>query len=157
AAFLLFDHREALDREGVLVVGPNPLFLRYIAQVLPSLGETAARQTTVERLVGGRVRAFDTPEAARIKGDARMATVLARAARQHLRPPADDVEVATPWGAVRLPAAAVREVVDEVAGRVERGVPFATGRSAFRTRLRRLARLAHEAARGDGAAPADQF
>ena len=32
--------------------GPNPLFLRYIAQVLPSLGEAATRQTTVERLVG---------------------------------------------------------------------------------------------------------
>ena len=38
AAFLLFEHREQLDKEGVLVVGPNPLFLRYIAQVLPSLG-----------------------------------------------------------------------------------------------------------------------
>ena len=48
-----------LDREGVLVVGPNPLFLRYIAQVLPSLGEAATRQTTVERLVGGRVRRVD--------------------------------------------------------------------------------------------------
>ena len=57
AAFLLFEHREQLDQEGVLVVGPNPLFLRYIAQVLPSLGEAATRQTTVERLVGGRVRA----------------------------------------------------------------------------------------------------
>src|SRR5919108_189102 len=53
AAFLLFEHRDVLDREGVLVVGPNPLFLRYIAQVLPSLGEAAARQTTVERLVRG--------------------------------------------------------------------------------------------------------
>ena len=33
AAFLLYEHREALDRDGVLVVGPNPVFLRYIAQV----------------------------------------------------------------------------------------------------------------------------
>ena len=38
-------------------MGPNPLFLQYIAQVLPSLGEAATRQTTVERLVGGRVAA----------------------------------------------------------------------------------------------------
>ena len=37
-----------LAREGVLVVGPNPVFLRYISQVLPSLGETSATQTTVE-------------------------------------------------------------------------------------------------------------
>ncbi|MEO7428201.1 MAG: AAA family ATPase, partial [Acidimicrobiales bacterium] len=66
AAFLLFEHRIELDREGILVVGPNPLFLRYIAQVLPSLGEAATRQTTVERLVGGRVRRADDPDAARI-------------------------------------------------------------------------------------------
>ena len=63
--FLLYEHRELLDRDGVLVVGPNPVFLRYIAQVLPSLGEAATRQTTVERLVAGsalRVRAVDAAE-----------------------------------------------------------------------------------------------
>ena len=50
AAFLLYEHRTLLSREGVLVVGPNPVFLRYISQVLPSLGETSATQTTVERV-----------------------------------------------------------------------------------------------------------
>src|SRR6266487_4569495 len=40
AAYLLYTHRERLARRGVLVVGPNPTFLRYIEQVLPSLGET---------------------------------------------------------------------------------------------------------------------
>ena len=30
AAFLLFQHREALTESEVLVIGPNPLFLRYI-------------------------------------------------------------------------------------------------------------------------------
>ena len=40
AAFLLYEHRERLSRQGVLVVGPNPRFLEYISQVLPSLGET---------------------------------------------------------------------------------------------------------------------
>jgi DNA helicase IV len=160
AAFLLFEHRERLDRQGVLVVGPNPLFLRYIAQVLPSLGETAARQTTVERLVGGRVRAFDTAAAAQVKGDARMAVVLARAARQHLRPPDADVVVPTPWGPVRIPVAEVRAAVDEIVARVEGGVPFGTGRTAFRTRLARLGRQVHEAsrlARGDEPVAADAF
>src|SRR5262245_50023741 len=33
AAFLLYEHRERFARERLLVVGPNPLFLRYIAQV----------------------------------------------------------------------------------------------------------------------------
>ena len=53
AAFLLYEHRRQLDVQGVLVIGPNPIFLRYIAQVLPSLGETAARQTTLDRLLAG--------------------------------------------------------------------------------------------------------
>lgn len=152
AAFLLFEHRDVLDREGVLVVGPNPLFLRYIAQVLPSLGEAATRQTTMERLVGGRVRRIDSADAARLKGDPRLAEVILRGARQHLRPPAEDLAIATPWGRLRLGAADVRSAVDEI---VERGTAFAVGRTALRTRLRRAAWLAHQEARGDDAAPAD--
>ena len=38
AAYLLYTHRFPLERQGVLVVGPNPLFLRYIEQVLPVAG-----------------------------------------------------------------------------------------------------------------------
>ncbi|MEO7428189.1 MAG: AAA family ATPase, partial [Acidimicrobiales bacterium] len=154
AAFLLFEHRIELDREGILVVGPNPLFLRYIAQVLPSLGEAATRQTTIERLVGGRVRRVDDPDAARIKGDPRFAEVLLRGARQHLRPPADVVEVATPWGRVRLPADDVRDAIEEI---VARGTAFAVGRTALRNRLRRMTWLVHQDGRGDAAAPADVF
>ena len=41
AAFLLYTHRRQLLKRGVLVVGPNLTFLRYIGQVLPSLGETS--------------------------------------------------------------------------------------------------------------------
>ena len=43
AAYLLYTHREQLARRGVLIVGPNATFLRYIGQVLPSLGETGVR------------------------------------------------------------------------------------------------------------------
>ena len=154
AAFLLFEHRTRLDREGVLVVGPNPLFLQYIARVLPSLGEAATRQTTIERLMGGRVRATDTAAAARLKGDARLAEVLRRGMYAHLRPPVDDLEVTTPWGRLRLDADEVRRAVEEIAGR---HTVFAVGRGALRTRLRRAAWLAHTAARGEGAAGADVF
>jgi DNA helicase IV len=38
AAYLLYTHRQRLARRGVLVVGPNPTFLRYIEQVLPRWG-----------------------------------------------------------------------------------------------------------------------
>ncbi len=37
AAYLLYTHRRTLERRGVLVIGPNATFLRYISQVLPSL------------------------------------------------------------------------------------------------------------------------
>ena len=40
AAFLLYRMREERSRGGVLVVGPNRAFMRYIERVLPSLGET---------------------------------------------------------------------------------------------------------------------
>jgi DNA helicase IV len=154
AAFLLFEHREQLDREGVLVVGPNPLFLQYIAQVLPSLGEAATRQTTVERLVGGRVSRQDAPEVARLKGDARMAPLLTTAARHHLRIPTEDLAVSTAWGPLRIPAADLADAVEEI---VARGVPFAVGRNAFRTRVRRLAWLGHPDSKWEDAAPTAAF
>ena len=60
AAYLLYTHRFPLERQGVLVVGPNPLFLRYIEQVLPSLGETGVSLSTVAGLVPEvRVEAID--------------------------------------------------------------------------------------------------
>ena len=90
AAFLLYEHRRRLDVEGVLVIGPNPIFLRYIAQVLPSLGETAARQTTLDRLLAGtsyRPVGADDDEAAALQGDARMASVVAAAVARSVRRP----------------------------------------------------------------------
>ena len=135
AAFLLFEHRELLDAEGVLVLGPNPVFLRYIGQVLPSLGETAVRQATLDQLLGGRVRAFDAAATAALKGDARMATVIARAVDALVKPLTEDFEAATAWGTVRVPVADLRSVVDEIRGR---GVPHNVGRNALRTQLVRL-------------------
>jgi DNA helicase IV len=122
------------------VIGPNPIFLRYIAQVLPSLGETAVRQTTLERLLGGRVRAFDAPPSALVKGDLRMATVLARACAQQVRLPSEDIAITTAWGQLRLSADDVRAAVDVITAR---GVPFNVGRGALRTQLQRLAYQQH--------------
>ncbi|MGH9082579.1 MAG: HelD family protein, partial [Acidimicrobiales bacterium] len=101
AAYLLYTHRFPLERQGVLVVGPNPLFLRYIERVLPSLGETGVTLSTVAGLVPEiRVRGMDGPAVARLKGEARMARVVARAVRTRQRPLRHDVEV--PFGAVNL-------------------------------------------------------
>ena len=112
AAYLLYTHRFPLERQGVLVVGPNPLFLRYIEQVLPSLGETGVSLSTVAGLVPEvRVRGADDPAVAKLKGDARMVRVLARAVRTRQRPLRHDAEV--PFGAtvLRLRARATEDIV----------------------------------------------
>jgi DNA helicase IV len=80
AAYLLYVQRERLRGSGVLVVGPNVTFLRYIEQVLPSLGETGVLLATPEELLPGiSVTAQEPLPSAVLKGDARMAAVLARA------------------------------------------------------------------------------
>ena len=82
AAYLLYEHRELLARRAVLIVGPNPAFLGYIGEVLPSLGETGVLLATVGELYPGvRTTRTDTPEAAAVKGRAEMAGVLADAVR----------------------------------------------------------------------------
>lgn len=81
AAYLLYAHRERLERLGVLVVGPNTVFLRYIEQVLPTLGETASLSSVGGLVPGVRATVEDPIDAARIKGDPRMAKVLERAAK----------------------------------------------------------------------------
>jgi DNA helicase IV len=88
AAYLLYTHRDRLARSGVLVVGPNPLFLRYIEQVLPSLGETGVVMSTAGELYPG-VTAVPDPEpaVAVLKGDLRMARVLRQAVRNRQRVP----------------------------------------------------------------------
>ncbi|MEU9802511.1 ATP-binding domain-containing protein [Streptomyces sp. NPDC051000] len=79
AAYLLYAHREVLAKRGVLIVGPNPAFLGYIGEVLPSLGETGVLLATPGELYPGvHATGVDRPGAAAVKGDARMAEVLAR-------------------------------------------------------------------------------
>ena len=53
AAYLLYTHRFPLEDQGVLVVGPNRLFLAYIEQVLPSLGEAGVELAVLADLVDG--------------------------------------------------------------------------------------------------------
>ncbi|MFF6877987.1 HelD family protein [Streptomyces sp. NPDC012474] len=82
AAYLLYEHRELLAKRAVLIVGPNPAFLGYIGEVLPSLGETGVLLATVGELFPGvKATATDTPEAATVKGRAGMADVLAEVVR----------------------------------------------------------------------------
>jgi DNA helicase IV len=82
AAYLLYDQRELLARRAVLIVGPNPAFLGYIGEVLPSLGETGVLLATMGELYPGvRATGTDTARAAAVKGGAGMAEVLAAVVR----------------------------------------------------------------------------
>lgn len=95
AAYLLYEHRDLLARRAVLIVGPNPAFLGYIGEVLPSLGETGVLLATVGELFPGvRTTRTDSPRAAEVKGRAEMAEVLAEAvrARQALPDPVITIE-----------------------------------------------------------------
>ncbi|WP_236710843.1 ATP-binding domain-containing protein, partial [Streptomyces sp. 150FB] len=96
AAYLLYAFREQLARRAVLIVGPNPAFLGYIGEVLPSLGETGVLLSTTAELFPGVVATgTDTPRAAEVKGRISMARVLAEelADRQTLPHPGRPVEI----------------------------------------------------------------
>ena len=92
AAYLLYTHRFPLEGQGVLVVGPTRVFLTYIEQVLPSLGEAGVQLAVLPDLVPRvRVRGFDGEDVARVKGDPAMADVLKRAVRDRQRALRDDL------------------------------------------------------------------
>jgi DNA helicase IV len=101
AAYLLYTHRFPLEGQGVLVVGPNRLFLGYIEQVLPSLGEAGVELVVLPDLVDAvRIQGYDRGLAARVKGDPRMTRFLARAVRDRELPLRTDLHVG--YGLQRL-------------------------------------------------------
>jgi hypothetical protein len=133
AAFLLFAHRERLRHAGVLVIGPNRAFLGYIAQVLPALGEVDVVQLTADELVGSvAVPAVDTPDAARVKGDARMAEVLRRALRAGISRPAAALVVPDGASRLRLGVGELTRIVDDVR---REELPYETGRERVCARV----------------------
>ncbi|MFJ8478443.1 HelD family protein [Kitasatospora sp. NPDC094011] len=117
-AYLLYAHRERLARTGTLVIGPNNAFLSYIEQVLPALGELEVGQATVQQLVAHvEVRGEDDPEAARLKGAARMAEVLRRAVRAGITLPTEPCVVVRGSRRWRVPAYELVEIIEELKGR----------------------------------------
>ena len=115
AAYLLYTHGGQLARSGVLVVGPNRAFLRYIEEVLPTLGEVDVDQTTVAGLTARvPVRAVDPPEVAVLKGDARMAEVLRRALWGEIAKPADSIQVPLAGRKYRVTVERLKRYVDDV-------------------------------------------
>ncbi len=108
AAYLLYTYRFPLEDQGVLVIGPNRVFLRYIERVLPSLGEAGVEQVVLADLVPGVLWARpgvdpgDSPLAAKVKGDPRMSAVIDKAVHDRERPLREELRVPFRTGFVRL-------------------------------------------------------
>ncbi|NOX31882.1 MAG: AAA family ATPase [Actinobacteria bacterium] len=105
AAYLLYTFRFPLEGQGVLLLGPNRLFLRYIERVLPSLGEAGVHLLVLADLLtemfpGTLVRLADAPAQAAIKGNISMVEVVKRAIRDRERRLRDEVVV--PYGVTSL-------------------------------------------------------
>ncbi len=132
-AYLLYAHASRLSRGGVLVIGPNAAFLAYIKNVLPALGELDVTQLSVTDLLATvQVRAADSDQAARVKGDARMAEVLRRALWQQINEPAEAIMLVRGSRRWRVPAYEIAELIAELR---DRGVRYGTGRQMLGHRI----------------------
>ena len=103
AAYLLFEHRRRLVRDGVLVVGPNKVFLDYIGNVLPSLGERSVQQRTALDLCVPRVEITgrrQRPRPGARRGRRRCSPRWRRASTRHVELPTETVR--EPFGARTL-------------------------------------------------------
>jgi DNA helicase IV len=155
AAYLLYSHRKRLGAQGVLLVGPSSIFLRYIDEVLPSLGEDEVMLATPASLKSSiRVRAAAPPAVAAVKGDRRMARVIANAVSDRERPMPRDVVVPIDRHRLRLRRRDAARIVERA--RARRGThnerrPYLAGlvMDHFRREYRRAV---VDGYRGDGAA-----
>ena len=128
-AYLFYSERERLERSGVLLVGPSRTFLRYVEQVLPSLGETGVVSTTIGDLVPGvRATAREDARVAELKGRSVWVKALERAVRGLQRVPDAPREIEVQGVRLSLRPDDVREA----ASRARRGgKPHNLAREAF--------------------------
>ncbi len=129
-AYLLFEHRERLERDGVLMVGPSAAYLAFIHDVLPGLGEVRVEQRSLADLVPGvRPTGADPAEVAGLKADARMAEVVRRAVFRNVSWPTEPLRLRWSSRVLEVPAAALRH---EVAALLARGIRYRIGRAQLR-------------------------
>ncbi|MGW1447128.1 HelD family protein [Micromonospora sp. NPDC002411] len=115
AAYLLYTHRRELSSRGVLLVGPNATFLRYISQVLPTLAETGVLLRTQGDLFPGvSAQRSEPAETAALKGRAVLAEVLALAVRDRQWVPDEPLEIEVERETLTLDPETVRTARDRV-------------------------------------------
>lgn len=128
-SWMLYNRRDRWQPNDVLVVGPNPAFIRYISSVLPSLGDEAVVQLPITSL-GPRVKAtrVDPVEVRRLKGDRRMLRLLLRAVRNRQKPQRGPIDLQVAGRTVRLDG-------DRIVARAQQlaGAPHNDARRALRS------------------------
>jgi DNA helicase IV len=130
AAWLLYANPD-LARAGVLVVGPNETFIRYIEQVLPALGEGGVEQRPIGALISRPHGEVDeTRELAALKGSARIATILHRLLWDRMS--FEPAEIPVGRRTIAVSEEDLRELVASVR---ERTFSYEAGRERFRERL----------------------
>ena len=151
AAWLLYTYRDKLSKDAVLVIGPSNVFLKYIDQVLPSLGETDVVLLTPAQLYPGvHTHRFDSSPVAAIKGDLRMAAVIEAAVAARVRIPTTELFIRTATGTrIRLRP----DEIQAAARGISRTRNFHAGRDPFLRRL--LLAAARNIARDTGHDPHD--
>ena len=118
ASWLLFPgNDEDLKAEKTLIVGPNIAFIRYIENVVPSLGDEKIIHKDLSKLgptvnVGGH----EHRKTARIKGDVRMKALLLQAIRDRIKFPEADVVFTPPDQnrSIELSAEGIRNKMEQL-------------------------------------------
>ncbi|MEU3333442.1 AAA family ATPase [Streptomyces sp. NPDC006668] len=143
AAYLLYTHPQRIRRGGLLILGPNRTFLTYIGEVLPALGETGVRQSTLQEEIGRHpVTGTDGEGTALVKHDARMAEVLRRALYAHVSSrDVDSLAIKDGSYQWRVGAGELVRIVEDV---LAEQPPYAVGRERVRTRAVRALQLRAE-------------
>ncbi|MEU1556989.1 AAA family ATPase [Streptomyces scabiei] len=145
AAYLLYTYPQRIRRGGLLILGPNRTFLSYIAEVLPALGETGVRQSTVtDEIARHPVTAEDDERTAVVKHDARMAEVLRRALYARVAGDGhrfDSLVLAEGSYRWRVSGDELRRIVADVRAQ---DLPYDVGRERVRARVVRLLQLQAE-------------
>ncbi|MEU9977312.1 AAA family ATPase [Streptomyces sp. NPDC051014] len=143
AAYLLYTHPQRIRRSGLLILGPNRTFLSYISEVLPALGETGVRQTTLhEEIARHPATGTDSARAAALKHDPRAAEVLRRALYAHVSTEAvRPLSLSDGTYTWRLSTAELTRIVTAVR---HEEPPYAVGRERVRGRAMRAVQLLAE-------------
>ncbi|MCS7461060.1 AAA family ATPase [Paenibacillus doosanensis] len=133
-AFLLYQYRDQVRAERMIIFAPNRMFLDYISGVLPELGVGHIQQTTftdwalelldhevkpadqAQRLrhwfqIGGQRPTMDDSAPGRVKGSVGFMRWLDRALQQYEASAGPQADY-SPWDGTKLPAATIRQWYD---------------------------------------------